>query len=203
VVVDFGCGGGIDVILAAQRVGEQGKVIGVDFAPQMIERAKQAVAEAGLKDRDIELRVADMRKSELPNNFADVVTSNCVINLCPDKEAIYEEAFRILRPGGRLAISDIVFTENIDSQLKERFQSTWAGCLGGAIPEEEYLQIVKRAGFDEIQIVARHTLTPEELEAMACCPGEKFTPPPSMEDRLLVEGKVASVKFTAMNIKKA
>jgi len=203
VVVDFGCGAGIDVILAAHKVGEKGKVIGLDFAPQMIERAKQTVAEAGLKDRDIELRVADIGNSELPNNFADVVTSNCVINLCPDKEKIYEEAFRILRPSGRLAISDIVITENIDSQLKERFQSTWAGCLGGAIPEEDYLQMVRSVGFDEIQIIARHTLTPNELKAMACCPGDKFTPPPSTEDRLLVEGKVASVKFTAVNNKNA
>ena len=201
VVVDFGCGAGIDVILAAHKVGEKGKVIGLDFAPQMIDRAKQAVTEAGLKDRDIELRVADMGNSELPGNFADVVTSNCVINLCPDKEAVYEEASRILRSGGRLAISDIVFTEYIDSQLLERFQSTWAGCLGGAIPEKDYMQMVRRAGFDEIQIIARHILTPEELHAMASCPGEEFTPPPDKEDRLLVEGKVASVKFTAVNIK--
>lgn len=201
--MDFGCGAGIDVILAAHKVGEKGKVIGLDFAPQMIDRAKQAVAEAGLKDRDIELRVADMGNSELPIDFADVVTSNCVINLCPDKEAIYKEAFRILRSGGRLAISDIVFTEYIDSQLHQRFQSMWAGCLGGAIPEEDYMQMVRIAGFDEIQIIARHILTPEELYAMASCPGEEFTPPPNKEDRLLVEGKVDSVKFTAVNKKKA
>ena len=203
VVVDFGCGAGIDVILAAHKVGEKGKVIGLDFAPQMIERAKQAVSEAGLKDRDIELRVADMENSELPGNLADVVTSNCVINLCPDKEAIYEEAFRILRSGGRLAISDIVYTEYIDPQLHERFQSTWAGCLGGAVPEEDYMQIVRRAGFDEVRIIARHVLSPEELHAMASCPAEEFTPPPGREDRLLVEGKVASIKFTAVNKKKA
>jgi ubiquinone/menaquinone biosynthesis C-methylase UbiE len=198
VVVDFGCGAGIDVILAAHKVGEKGKVIGLDFAPQMIERAKQAVSEAGLKDRDIELHVADMGNSELPGDFSDVVTSNCVINLCPDKEVIYEEAFRILRSGGRLAISDIVFTEYIDSQLQERFQSTWAGCLGGAIPEEDYMQILRKVGFDEIRIIARHILTPEELHAMASCPGEEFTPPPGREDRILVEGKVASIKFTAV-----
>ncbi len=196
--MDFGCGGGIDVILAAHRVGEQGKVVGIDFAPQMIGRAKQAVAEAGFQNRDIELRVADMSKSRLANSFVDVVISNCVINLCPDKDAVYKEAFRILRPGGRLAISDIVFTEDINPQLRERFQSTWAGCLGGAIPEEEYWQTVGEAGFAEVRIVARHILTPEELEAMACCPGEEFTPPPSEEDRVLVEGKVASVKFTAV-----
>ncbi|MFQ5641913.1 MAG: methyltransferase domain-containing protein [bacterium] len=198
VVVDFGCGGGIDVILAAHKVGKQGNVVGIDFTPQMIERAKQAVTEAGLSDRNIELHIADMGESQLPASFADVVISNCVINLCPDKDAVYEEAHRILRPGGRLAISDIVFTEGINPQLRERFQSTWAGCLGGAISEEDYWQTVRRTGFVEIQIVARHTLTSEELEAMACCPGEEFTPPPSEEDRLLVEDKVASVKFTAM-----
>lgn len=198
VVVDFGCGGGIDVILAAHKVGEQGRVIGMDFTPQMIERAKQAVAETGLQDRNIELRVADMAKSQLPDRFADVVISNCVINLCPDKDAIYEEAFRVMRPGGRLAISDIVLTEDIDAQRRERFQSTWAGCLGGAILEEDYWEMVRKSSFADLQIVARHTLTSGELEAMACCPGEEFAPPPSEEDRVRVEGKVLSIKFTAM-----
>lgn len=198
VVVDFGCGGGIDVVLAARKVGPQGRVVGVDGAPQMIERAKQAVAEAGLQDRSIEFCTAYLDETQLPDAFADVVISNCVINLCPDKDAIYKEAFRILRHGGRIAISDIVLTETIAPELQERFQSTWAGCLGGAIPEEDYWQTVKRASFAEIQIVARHLLTPEELEGMACCPGEEFTPPPSKEDRVTVEGKVASIKFTAM-----
>jgi SAM-dependent methyltransferase len=200
VVVDFGCGGGIDVILAAHKVGSQGRVIGIDGAPQMIERAKQAVAEAGLQDRIIEFRTAYLDKTQLPDDFTDVVTSNCVINLCPDKDAVYEEAFRILRSSGRIAISDIVLTENIAPELRERYQSTWAGCLGGAVPEEDYWQTVREARFAEIQIVARHLLTPEELEAMACCPGEEFTPPPSKEDRAAVEGKVASVKFTAMKL---
>ncbi len=113
---------------------------------------------------------------QLPDDFADVVISNCVINLCPDKDAVYEEAFRILRAGGRIAISDTVFTESVASELQKRFQSTWAGCLGGAVPEDDYWQTVREAGFAEIQIVARHLLTPEELEAMACCPGEEFIP---------------------------
>jgi ubiquinone/menaquinone biosynthesis C-methylase UbiE len=198
VVVDFGCGAGIDVILAAHRVGEKGRVVGLDFAPQMIERAKQAVIESGLQEREIELRVADLENSQLPQSFADVVISNCVINLCPDKDDVYKEAFRILKPGGRLAISDIVFTDDINPELRERFRSSWAGCLGGAITEENYWQTVKKAGFTKIDIVFRHTLTPEELEAMACCPGQDFTPPPDQEDRALVEGKVDSVKFTAL-----
>ncbi len=198
VVVDFGCGGGIDVILAAQKVGSHGRVIGIDFASQMIERAKQTVAEIGLQDKNIELCVSDMTKTQLPDGCADVVISNCVINLCPDKDAVYQEAFRILGPKGRLAISDIVLTEEINPELHERFQSIWAGCLGGAIPEEEYWQVVQRAGFEEIKIVARHTLTPEELEAMVCCPGDEFTPSPTKEDVATVQDIVTSVKFTAV-----
>jgi ubiquinone/menaquinone biosynthesis C-methylase UbiE len=166
----------------------------------MIERAKQAVTEAGLQDVNIEFRTAFLDKTQLPDDSADVVISNCVINLCPDKDAVYKEAFRILRVSGRIGISDVVFTERVASELRERFRSTWAGCLGGAIPEDDYWQTVREAGFAEIQIVTRHLLTPEELEAMACCPGEEFTPPPSKEDRVAVEGKVASVKFTAMKL---
>jgi SAM-dependent methyltransferase len=197
VVVDFGCGGGIDVVLAAHKIGSQGRVVGIDFADQMIERAKQAVVEAGLQDRNIELRVSEMEKTQLPENFADIVISNCVINLCPDKNAVYREAFRILKPTGRLAISDVVLTEDIDPDFQERFQSTWSGCLGGAILETEYRQTLGDAGFDKIQIVARHILTAEELEAMASCPGKDFTPAPAKEDLAVVEGKVASLKFTA------
>lgn len=196
--MDFGCGGGIDVILAARSVGMEGKVVGIDFAPRMIERAKLAVAEADLKDRDIELSVAEIGNSQLPGSFSNVVISNCVINLCPDKDAVYEDAFRILKPGGRLAISDVVLTRAIDHQLQGRFQSTWAGCLGGAIPEEEYWQVLKNAGFKKVQVLTRHTLTPEELTAMACCPGDEFTPAPATEDLAVVHGKVASIKFTAI-----
>jgi SAM-dependent methyltransferase len=196
-VVDFGCGGGIDVILAAHKVGTHGRVIGIDFAEAMIRRARQAVAEAGLQERNIELRVAELERTRLPDVFADVLLSNCVINLCPDKDAVYKEAFRILRPGGRIAISDVVFTERIAPDLQDRFRATWAGCLGGAVREEEYWQTVGRAGFAEIQVVARYPLKGQELAAMASCPGEEFTPPPAREDLRLVEGKAASVKFTA------
>ncbi len=197
-VVDFGCGGGIDVILASHRVGQPGRVVGLDFAPQMIKRAKQAVIESGLQEMDIELCVVELENSQLPDNFADVVLSNCVINLCPDKMAVYAEVHRILHPGGRLAISDIVLTEAINPRLRERFQENWSGCLGGAIPAEDYWQIIKRAGFAKIMVVSRHILTPQELKAMACCPGEEFTPAPAEEDLAVVQGKVVSVKFTAI-----
>jgi len=197
VVVDFGCGAGIDVILAAHKIAPGGKVVGVDGAPQMIERARQAVAEASLTD-PVELRVGDMERLELPDGFADVVMSNCVINLCPDKEAVYREAFRILKPGGRVAISDIVYTENFDPRVQERFQSTWAGCVGGAIDDDSYFEIVRKAGFRKLEVIARHPLPPKELQAMACCPGPAFTPAPAKLDLDVVEGKVTSIKFTAV-----
>ncbi|MFQ5770464.1 MAG: methyltransferase domain-containing protein [bacterium] len=198
VVVDFGCGGGIDVILAARKVGPQGRVVGIDFTSEMIVRARQTVAEMGLQDWNIDLRIAAMENTQLPGRFANVIISNCVINLCPEKEAVYREAFRILRPDGRVAISDIVLLEDIEPELRARFQSIWVGCLGGAILADEYFQIVKKVGFSEIQIVAQHILTSDELAAMACCPGKDFTPPPGKEDLMLVVSKVASTKFTAV-----
>lgn len=197
IVVDFGCGAGIDVILAAQKVTPSGKVIGVDFASEMIGRAKQTVAEAGFSDI-VELRVADLDQTGLPHSVADVVISNCVINLCPDKETVYREAFRILKPGGRLAISDIVYTEKIDPSVHERFQSTWSGCVGGAIDRDSYFEAIKNIGFTEIHLVAQHLLASKELEEMACCPGHEYTPLPAKEDIAVAQDKVASIKFTAV-----
>jgi hypothetical protein len=110
------------------------------------------------------------------------------------RSLLWLRRLRLISPGD----SDIVLTENIDSQLHRRFRSTWAGCLAGAILEESYWQIMGHAGFTDIQIVSRHTLTPMELKAMACCPGEEFTPPPNKKDLEIVQEKVGSVKFTAI-----
>lgn len=198
VVVDFGCGGGIDVVLAARKVGASGRVFGVDFTGPMIERAAQAVVQAGLQDKAVELRRASLENTTLADSCANVLISNCVINLCPDKDAVYREAFRILKPGGRLAISDVMLTEPIRAELRERFQSGWFGCMGGAIPEGEYWRTLKNAGFADVHIVARHPLAGQELEEMAGCPGQEFTPPAPREDLEQVQGKVTSVKFTAI-----
>jgi SAM-dependent methyltransferase len=172
-------------------------VVGVDFTPEMVGRAKEAVAKAGLEDRDVDVRVADMANTQLPDASTDVVISNCVINLAPDKEAVYREARRILRPGGRLAISDMVLSEPIADEVQERFRASWAGCLGGMVPEGDYLDLIRRAGFSDIQVVARHHLEGDELEAMSRCPGPEFSPETPRDDLAMVEGKAESIKFTA------
>ncbi len=202
VVVDLGCGAGIDLVLAAERATSDGRAIGVDFSSRMIERAHQAVAEKGLAGR-VKLHVGDIAELDLPDSIADVVISNCVINLCPDKDAVYREAHRILKPGGRLAISDIALTEEMAPELRERFQAAGAGCLGGAIAESGYWRMVSDAGFGDLRTVNRHILSNDELRALASCPGEEFCPPPSAADLALVAGRVASVKFTAFKSRSA
>lgn len=198
VVVDFGCGGGIDVILAAHKVGAEGRVVGVDMTPQMIERARDNALKAGLPAEGVDFRVADLTTTGLPDGAADVVISNCVINLCPDKESVYREAFRLLRPGGRVAISDVVLSEPIDPELQERFRATWAGCMGGAVPEANYLEMVGHSGFAQVEVVSRHPLADTELDAMARCPGPEFAPAVDPDDLAPVQGKVVSIKFTAV-----
>ncbi len=197
VVADFGSGGGIDLVLAAHKVGPTGKVIGIDFAPHMIERAKQVMEEAGLSDRT-EFILLDIENPQVPDNIADAVISNCVINLCPCKPCVYKQVFGILKPGGRLAISDIVTIGNINPKVRQYFQSIWAGCTGGAIPEDEYFKIVRDAGFNQVKVIARHTLGPKELEEMASCPGKEFSPTFSEEKLAQMQGKIVSTKFVAV-----
>ncbi|MFH1855163.1 MAG: methyltransferase domain-containing protein [bacterium] len=200
VVADFGSGGGIDLVLAAHKVGPTGKVIGIDFAPHMIERAKQVMEEASLSDR-AEFILLDIENPQVPDNIADVVISNCVINLCPCKPCVYKQIFDILKPGGRLAISDIVTIGDVDPKVREYFQSIWSGCTGGAILEDEYFKIVQDVGFSQIKVIARHTLGPKELEEMASCPGKKFSPAFSREKLAQMQGKIVSTKFVAAKSK--
>ncbi|MFH1994616.1 MAG: methyltransferase domain-containing protein [Nitrospinota bacterium] len=197
IVADFGSGGGIDLVLAAHKVGPTGKVIGIDFAPHMSERSKQVMEEAGLTNR-AEFMLLDIEDPQVPDNIADVVISNCVINLCPCKPCVYKQVFDILKPGGRLAISDIVTIGDVDPEVREYFQSVWAGCTGGAIAEDEYLKIVQDAGFSQLKVVARHILGLKELEEMASCPGKKFSPSFSEEKLAQLQGKIVSAKFVAI-----
>ncbi|MFH1863697.1 MAG: methyltransferase domain-containing protein [bacterium] len=200
VVADFGSGGGIDLVLAAHKVGPTGKVIGIDFTPHMIERAKQVMEEAGLSDR-AEFILLDIENPQVPDNIADVVISNCVINLCPCKPCVYRQVFDILKPGGRLAISDIVIIGNVDPKVREYFRSIWVGCTGGAIPEDEYFKIVQEVGFSQLKVVTRHILGSKELDEMASCPGKKFSPTFSGEKLAQMQGKIVSTKFIAVKPK--
>ena len=185
------------MILAARKVGPGGRVIGIDFSPEMIEQAKQAVVDAELEGADIQLMVGAIEDTGLPEGLADAVISNCVINLCTDKSAVYREAFRILKPCGRIAVSDILLSEHLDPKVEEALRANWSGCLGGAAVEEDYWRIIESAGFVELSIVSRHVLSPDELFVISCCPGEDFSNAPPPEILMATQGKAESVKFRA------
>ncbi len=198
-VLDLGSGGGIDVFLSAQAVGREGKAIGVDATPEMVWRARKAAKEMDVKN--VEFRLGEIECMPVESNTVDVVISNCVINLSPDKEKAFREAFRVLRPGGKLAVSDMVLTEDVKVDEQEMFKS-WASCIGGAIPLDEYVGKMKAAGFKDVEINSRHTYTGEELASMlgdgSCCGsgcgcGTSIT---TLTDNKALS-KVATVKITA------
>lgn len=150
-VVDLGSGGGIDCFLAAQEVGPEGRVIGVDMTPEMVELARRNAAE--LESANVEFRLGEIDSIPMADGLADVVISNCVINLAADKRAVFREVFRILRPGGRVMVSDVVLTEERPEGAASDLDS-WAACLGGAEPRSAYLQWLGEAGFVEVEVVS-------------------------------------------------
>jgi len=198
VVVDLGCGAGLDVIIAAHEVGTSGRVIGVDLSANMIKKARQAVTEADLSGIDIDLLVGDVENLDLSNAFVDVVISNAVICMVPHKDLAFSEAFRILKPGGRLAFADLVLAGDFDPGARERLRTAWQGGLGGAIPRKEYLQIVRNAGFEKIEVISSDVLTANEIAGIAICPGKEFVTPADARDLARIEGKVMSLKFVAI-----
>lgn len=150
VVVDLGSGAGHDVIRAAELVGPEGRVVGIDFTPDMITAGLQHVAAKGLSN--VDFRLSDIENiNVLPDNFADVIISNCVINLTLDKEAVFKEAFRILKPGGRLVDADVIAASPLPSEIVND-QQAWCSCLGGALTKEGYTQSMEKAGFEKIQV---------------------------------------------------
>lgn len=147
-VLDIGSGAGLDAFFAAQRVGPTGRVIGLDMTPAMIERSRRAAAAAGLIN--VEFRLGRAEAMPIADASVDVIISNCVINLCEDKGLVFEEAFRVLKAGGRLAISDMVTDAGLPAGLR-RDPAAWAGCVSGALPEQEYLDLVRGAGFADVR----------------------------------------------------
>lgn len=149
VVLDLGCGAGFDAFLAAKKVGETGKVIGVDMTDEMLEKAR----ENAQKDdyTNVEFKKGDIEDLPLDDNSVDVIISNCVINLAPDKEKVFKEAYRVLKAGGRLMVSDVVLTKPLPDKLKND-EELLSGCVAGAILKEDYLNLLKKVGFADITI---------------------------------------------------
>ncbi len=150
-VVDLGGGAGLDVFLAADRVGPSGRAIGVDMTPEMIARARANAAR--LSASNVEFRLGEIERLPVADGIADVVISNCVINLLPDKRPAFAEAYRVLGPGGRLVVSDIVGTQQVPEELKTA--DRWAACLAGAIPVEEYVGAIEQAGFEDVKVLSQ------------------------------------------------
>jgi SAM-dependent methyltransferase len=146
-VLDLGSGGGIDCFLAAKMVGPAGKVIGVDMTPEMLALAEKNRAQVGATN--VEFRHGQIEALPVDDASVDVIISNCVINLSPDKDAVFREAFRVLRPGGRLQVSDIVWTQPVPEAIKGDMEA-WAGCIAGAMLRDEYHAAIARAGFARI-----------------------------------------------------
>lgn len=148
-VLDLGSGGGIDVLLSARRVGPTGKVYGLDMTDEMLELARANQAKAGVTN--VEFLKGDIEHIPLPDNSVDLIISNCVINLSPDKDRVLAEAFRVLKPGGRLAVSDIIVRGEIPQEIQRNIE-LWAGCVAGALEEREYVAKLTRAGFEQVSI---------------------------------------------------
>lgn len=148
-VVDLGSGGGFDCFLAANEVGKDGKVIGVDMTPDMISKARKSAQEANIDN--VEFRLGEIEHLPLADNSADIIMSNCVINLSPDKQSVFKDAFRVLKPGGRLAISDILATRELPAEVKNDL-AMHSACVGGASTVESTVTMLEQTGFRDIII---------------------------------------------------
>jgi SAM-dependent methyltransferase len=149
-VLDLGSGAGFDCFLAAQKVGKDGKVIGVDMTPEMIGKARENAENGSF--RNVEFRLGEIENLPVADQSIDLVISNCVINLSPDKKRVFQEAFRVLKPNGRIMISDLVLLKELPDFIKNSIEA-YVECIGGAILKEEYLTAIKEAGFQDIKIV--------------------------------------------------
>lgn len=190
-VLDLGSGGGIDVLLSARRVGPTGFAYGLDMTEAMLELAERNKAEAGIEN--VRFLKGEIEHIPLPANTVDVVISNCVINLSADKQQVLREAFRVLVPGGRFAVSDIVFQGQIPQAIRADLEA-WAGCIAGALEEETYRQLLAEAGFTaiEVEVTRRYA-----LDDIAQSGAQTSIASLSDEERAAVDGKFASAYIRA------
>ncbi|GAA4868065.1 arsenite methyltransferase [Paenibacillus vulneris] len=150
VVLDLGSGGGFDCFLASRQVGETGHVIGVDMTPEMVSRARNNAVKGGFTNTDF--RLGEIEHLPVPDQTMDVIISNCVINLSPDKQQVFHEAFRVLRPGGRLAVSDVVMTAELPAEIKNDLDVFYSGCIPGASSVDELKTMLTQSGFKDVVV---------------------------------------------------
>jgi arsenite methyltransferase len=169
-VVDLGCGGGLDVLLAAAKVGPGGRAIGIDMTQEMVDLARKNAGKLGQPLHNIDFHLAAIDRLPLPQDSVDCIISNCVINLAPDKSAVFREMLRVLKPGGRVAISDIALKQALPGEIS-RDLAAYVGCIAGAILVEDYDRGLKEAGFEAVQIVdTGHDLNAyAKVENQSCC----------------------------------
>jgi arsenite methyltransferase len=182
-VLDLGSGGGIDVLLSARRVGSTGKAYGLDMTDDMLALARENQRKAGVEN--VEFLKGEIEAIPLPENAVDVIISNCVINLSADKRKVLAEAFRVLRPGGRFAVSDVVFRGEVPDSVK-RSVELWIGCVAGALQETEYRSLLAEVGFEEIEVEPTRVYRAEDAQAFL---QEAGIDPAGVEE---VDGKVMS-----------
>ena len=152
-VLDLGSGAGIDVFLAAIKVGERGKAIGVDMTPEMVKKANQLAREKDFKN--VEFRLGEIENLPVADNSVDTIMSNCVINLSTDKSRVFREAYRVLKPGGKMVISDIVSERPLPEKMSEDLEA-WSQCIAGALEMKDYLGKISEAGFDKPDVISQH-----------------------------------------------
>ncbi|MDH5567537.1 MAG: arsenite methyltransferase [Myxococcales bacterium] len=193
-VLDLGSGAGLDLLIAAERVGPTGKVIGVDMTDAMIEAARETAERAGYSN--VEVRKGLIEELPVEDASVDWVISNCVINLSPQMDRVFREIHRVLKPGGRLSISDIV-VEDLPAWLLES-AAAYTGCIAGAISESEYLEGLRKAGLEEVEVEDRLVYEPEQIRAIAETDLADLGLDPKLVERALdaAKGKISSAKFS-------
>ncbi len=160
IVLDLGSGAGFDCFLAVNQVGKTGKVIGVDMTAEMIDKARENARKGNYEN--VEFRLGEIENLPVANNYADIIISNCVINLSPDKRRVFQEAFRVLKPGGRLMVSDIVLLKELPEVIKNSV-AAYIGCLAGAVSKKDYLGAIQEAGFERTKVIDEVTFPAELL----------------------------------------
>jgi ubiquinone/menaquinone biosynthesis C-methylase UbiE/bacterioferritin-associated ferredoxin len=194
IVLDLGSGAGFDAFLAANKVGDTGRVIGIDMTKEMIQKAEINRVKGGYSN--VEFRLGEIENLPVDDNSIDVIISNCVINLSTDKESVFKEAFRVLKPGGRLMVSDLVLIKELPEIIKNSVES-YVGCLAGAIFKDEYLKLIKSAGFTNVSIMDESYYPVEAMANDATAKVIKSSPLKSRKDLKDVENSVAGIKVSA------